>query len=177
MKDMIPEKITGFRSDVINGLIDCVTALWPKRSATLLVNVGTNGTSYEVKAPGRSAGKKWLQPFDISDQAATTFSIMDNKGKTTGVQILGVRPVVAAGAGFTWDTDRWESDAVTEDVYVYLKVDRAAVSAELVMGASVPDGTDTERYMALWFIPFSSDAIQWANVVERPEVYSIEGMV
>ena len=56
MKDMIPEKISGFRSEVINGLIDCVQALWPKRSATLLINPGANGCSFEVKRTGSGGG-------------------------------------------------------------------------------------------------------------------------
>ena len=55
-REAIPDKINGFRSEVINALIECVTALWPEKSATLLVNVKSGGTSYEVKRPGRGGG-------------------------------------------------------------------------------------------------------------------------
>lgn len=56
IKSRIPQKIDGFRSEVINGLIDCVTALWPRQSATMLINVSTAGASYEVKRPGAGGG-------------------------------------------------------------------------------------------------------------------------
>lgn len=52
MKKLIPEKIEGYRSEVINSLIDCIIALWPITSATLLTNVTVRGTKYEVKRPG-----------------------------------------------------------------------------------------------------------------------------
>jgi hypothetical protein len=56
MKRIIPEKIDGFRSEVINSLIDCVIALWPMQSATLLQNVTMRGTSSEIKRPAGGAG-------------------------------------------------------------------------------------------------------------------------
>lgn len=48
---MIPAKVDGYRSEVINALRDCVIALWPKQSATMLCNVAADGTAYEVKRP------------------------------------------------------------------------------------------------------------------------------
>jgi hypothetical protein len=56
MKKLIPEKVEGYRSEAINGLIDCIVALWPVKSATLLTNVTVRGTSYEVKRPGSGGG-------------------------------------------------------------------------------------------------------------------------
>jgi hypothetical protein len=61
MKKLIPEKVEGYRSEVINSLIDCVTALWPVRSATILTNVTSRGASYEVKRP--SSGSGGSMPF------------------------------------------------------------------------------------------------------------------
>ena len=52
----LPEKIDGFRSEVINSIIDYLKALTPKKSATLLVSINSNGTSLEVKRPGSGSG-------------------------------------------------------------------------------------------------------------------------
>ena len=46
---MIPKKIKGYRSGTVNALIDCVQALWPIQSATLLTTVTAAGTKQEVK--------------------------------------------------------------------------------------------------------------------------------
>ena len=54
MSFRIPEKVDGYRSEVINALIDCVRALCPKKSATLLIDVHPDGARYEVKRPGAS---------------------------------------------------------------------------------------------------------------------------
>lgn len=56
MKSLIPEKIDGYRSEVINSLIDCIIALWPKSSATLLINTSSRGSSFEVKRAGSGGG-------------------------------------------------------------------------------------------------------------------------
>ena len=55
-KSRIPQKVDGYRSEVINALIDCVTMLWPKRSATLLINPSASGCGFEVKRPGSGGG-------------------------------------------------------------------------------------------------------------------------
>jgi hypothetical protein len=56
MKKLIPEKVDGYRSETLNALIDCIIALWPVSSSTLLTNVTSRGTSYEVKRPGAAGG-------------------------------------------------------------------------------------------------------------------------
>ena len=65
MKIIIPQKVDGYRQEVINGLIDCVTALWPRRSATILCNVTANGTDYEVKRPAAGGADPVLEDFSF----------------------------------------------------------------------------------------------------------------
>jgi hypothetical protein len=49
VKRIIPEKVSGYRQEVINGLIDCIIALWPMESATIISNVTSRGTDHEIK--------------------------------------------------------------------------------------------------------------------------------
>lgn len=56
MKKIIPDKVEGYRSEVINALIDCIISLWPKQSASLLINVTSRGAEYEIKRPSTGGG-------------------------------------------------------------------------------------------------------------------------
>lgn len=67
----IPQKIDGFRSEVINAIIDCLEALWPKPSASLLVSVHANGTSLEVKRPGAGGGGSFTGTAYIAGNKTT----------------------------------------------------------------------------------------------------------
>lgn len=118
-----------------------------------------------------------LEPFALADRTSTSFSVVANRGDTEGVQILGQPVTVVAGAGMTWSTDRWTAAAISSSSYVYLVLDREAVSATIAVGTSLPSGTDTTRTYALWYLPVASGAITWSSVVRRPTVVTIEGMV
>lgn len=52
----LPAKIDGFRSGIINDMLDYMRAITPKRSASLLVNISSDGTGLEVKRPASGGG-------------------------------------------------------------------------------------------------------------------------
>lgn len=56
MRAMIPPRIDGFRSEVINQIIACLEALYPASSSSILVNVTSRGTVYEVKRQESGGG-------------------------------------------------------------------------------------------------------------------------
>jgi hypothetical protein len=121
-----------------------------------------------------------MMPFDLADEAATTFSIMDQQGRSNGVSILGVKKTVGAGSsGFTWNgSDRWTSGTLSAAAYVYLKIDRTSAAVSIERGSSLPDDTTgTVEYHGLWYIPWASSAIDWQNAVDLRTMVRLSGMV
>ena len=118
------------------------------------------------------------RPFDLADKAATTFSVMDQTGRTKGVAVVGIWRTVTDGAGLTWDeATKWTSAVQSAACYVYIKIDREAPTApSIIIGASLPDGTDTVEYHPLWYIPFADGALTWADVVDMRAAIRLPAM-
>ena len=184
-KSMIPDEITGYRSESINGLIRCVRALWPRKSATLLIDVLADGARYEVKRPGSgSASIAMKKPFDLANKMGDTFSVMDNLATSYGINIAGGQVTIKDGVNLTYDTDQWKSETVTESIIVYLKASRSTPDATIDYSAGkdefgfyiAPADDDLNRHYPLYYIPFASAKITWSDVIDLRGSIMLAGM-
>ena len=163
----------------VNGLEDGLeaTAMTPSTG-----NRTTRGSFlWTVTAVGAGRGASAVtikRPFDLADKAATTFSVMSYTGRTQGVAVLGVWRTVSDGAGLTWDAaTKWTSAVQSAACYVYIKIDREApTTPSIIIGAILPDGTDTVEYHPLWYIPFADGALTWADVVDMRAAIRLPAM-
>lgn len=139
---------------------------------------GTYLTPLTVIGRRAAAGETVKRQFDLTDKAATSFSVLSNTGRTYGVAILGIWRTVGDGAGMTWDAaTKWTSGVIAEATYVYIKLDREAPTAPtIIAGATLPDGTDTVEYVPLWYLPFADGAITWADAVDMRAAIRLPGM-
>ena len=130
MKRMIPQKVEGYRSEVINAIIDCLIALYPQSSATIMANVTARGTSFEVKRSEQSVSKKPVIAFGCSNAGMV---VTVKLGK---VYFKGVSKTVGS-----WPTDG--KSTLTATSYGYISIDLAAATATWHLDTSDPgDGDD-----------------------------------
>jgi hypothetical protein len=127
-------------------------------------------------APAAEAEEGYAAPFDMGDVGTDAFTILDNKGKTNGCWVAGLMKTVADGTGMTYDTDHWNSGTISADTYVYLELDRSAATATIKAGSGLSDGTDTVEVFGLWYLPWSTDHIDEANIVDLRAGYHLPGM-
>jgi hypothetical protein len=71
VKHIIPDDVTGWRSAEFNAIFACLRALWLKRSATLLCNTASDGTSIEVKRPGAGGASSFTGTAYVAGNKTT----------------------------------------------------------------------------------------------------------
>lgn len=120
--------------------------------------------------------------FDLYENGINTIQIHSDINQFW----IGGQPVaVSDGASASMDTDI----AITADVFIFLKQDRANSVVTLEKGAAVPAGTDNVDYHPIWFIKYDSansqilhhlvvdmrDCIYGMNLVDRLSIEYVSG--
>lgn len=127
MINIIPRKITGYRSKSINALIDCVKILYPLPSATIRREFTTGGVRLNV-IKRDEGGSTPVRPFTITVSESTA-SI------TEGILQIGTVSYSVSGADISLSSS-------VEYIYVYHKKDHS--SSGFGHSASIPNGAGDE---------------------------------
>ena len=165
--DQLPRKISGFRSRVINEIIDVIAMLTRGDMMPSAVRRGGKpATEYipphEAFEP-RLAGKDKLELADYGARERCCWFRL-------------VKKTIVDGAGVAWSTDHWTVTftGATGTRHVYLVFDRAAVTVTLASGATLPDGDDDTAIRPVWEVQWDGTNI---TGVTRPRVFAVDGMV
>ena len=185
----VPEKVRGYRSAVINALIDCVRQLQPLSSATISQTSSLDGTKSEVRRQ-RKLETKIRQPFDLYFLSNNhwqiecpfpaawlgCFPIMSGDGifsynypdTTTNLSLIDARGGIAP--------TRWvfDSGTISDDTKqcVYLAIqfsvpDPTTPTIEAVAAASFPTSgshNPNTEYVPLWYFPWVDSQIDVTEI-------------
>lgn len=179
----LPKKITGFRSRVINGLIEYLEASRIVSTPTIRMEERTNGTALHVK-PGQDR----LEPFPFRWYWTDKKKIKIEPGTVAAHYYDGsVSRALFRSQAVTTLTEITLPDsgvARTEYVYVEVRFDNAAggiVAALVTNGGSVPNdsttgGTDN-MYMELYRFVTQGDGSTGANAIYEQSEIEGRGMM
>jgi hypothetical protein len=129
MRNLIPNKIRGFRSKSINALIDCVAALYPLPSATIRREFTTQGVRLNtlVKDTGGLSAQPKSFAVSISGYNATirAGSIRTAWGNFSVSAVTSASPLVLSGS----------------TAWIYVQAVKASMSATIQFSNSEPINT------------------------------------
>ena len=156
----MPDRITGFRSRAINGILDYLDSLRPLGTATVRHVWTSAGVMSYAGQGGATSG--YLALFDLYALTATTLKVRG----TTADKVLCVAGVWVVVVGGTWELDA--AITISANAYIYLNITRSATgaTATLETAAALPDGDDNEEKWVLWYIPWVTDHIDTANILD-----------
>lgn len=155
MPPMLPQKINGFRANVINALIDYVESLQPLRSASILHSWTSRGVSYELARNDSGQGdspEDWAFGCTLSGNTLTvqtgTFYV---QGLVNGVYEL-------AGADYTLPASPTDGDYCFPTVRFQV----APKTLSLVLGTGKPAMVANEVLVPLVRIKATGTPASWA---------------
>lgn len=137
-----------------------------------------DGVNIEVVRTGNHLQLKkfsYLAPFDLYDKISTKFKIRGGGAVPYSSELVIGGQVVTIGTG----TAAFNTEiTVSATRWVYVTMDRSTSTATLDIAASLPAGTDTIEYYALWYIPWDSTGgrINWYNIVDMRHSIHMEAM-
>ena len=123
---------------------------------------GADGIIAETGAHGavtfRLLRPQYKKPFDLVQVGTTAVAVADNGAKSGGIWLAGVKITsVSDGSKMTWDgTDRWDTDELSAENFIYLEIDRSDSTATIEMDTTLPSPTDTMEPWPLWRIVWYS---------------------
>lgn len=129
-----------------------------------------------------NVNRQWLELFDLYDVWNDKFKVRGDLAKTGGVWIAGAYKTIADGDGMTFSTDHWNSDPIAADQYVYMELDRSNATVSIIMGTTLPNGTDPvydyTEIVPLWFVPYDSSnaVITSGDIVDLRTAHRVPGM-
>ena len=122
----------------------------------------------------------WKGLFDLTVPWPTWLNINGSQADLTGAWMVGVHIAISAGGGLGWNSmeETWGSTSVDYAKYIYLKMDRAYGDVYIIMTNDLPDGTDTEEIVPLWYIAWdvTNSCIDKENIVDLRHAARLPGM-
>lgn len=157
----LPDRVSGFRSGVINGILDYLESLRPRPSATARPEWRPDGVAYNV---AREMTPTWrpMALFDLYDVGTTTLKVRGTGDDKTAC-IAGVWTAVVGG-GEELDADI----TLSASAYLYLLLTRTpgGGTATLEQSPTLPDGDDDAEAVVLYYVPWDTDHIDRRNIID-----------
>lgn len=170
----LPEKISGYRSDTINEIIDYLSAITPVDSWNIHYDRMPSGIRPVFReSVAYDSGYKTL--FEIYDNVADKCKIRGITGNGN-VWVAGVKTATTAGTG---GKKLDEEITFTANSYVFLKVKLgASIEVTLNIDSTIPDGDEDEEIYPLWYLPWLSDSsiVDWGNAVDMRHSIHVTAM-
>jgi hypothetical protein len=155
----MPDRVSGFRSRAINGILDYLDSLRPISSRTVRHEWRPDGIVSHAADGGGMPPPRML--FDLYEIGPASVKLRGTGGRTA--KLFCLRGVWLDITGGTYNLDTAIDLSAKSSGYLCLLVTRTdpggTCTIEHAAGDDPPDGDDDTEYLPLWYIPISGGAI------------------